>query len=597
MVQFKLDLTVSQFYIPIACFGFLLMGFIIFFYIYFRFRDQQHFTMALLAFIGSLFVFSESMILLVGGWLRDTAAGMQFHRLEQIAASLFIFAVPFLLYSFLELTPSWTRVNRVLAYGGLAVSALFILVSLVQPDLFVSVTVHREDWLIRQADHGRGMQGPLYIVRDGILFLFIIYAVACYIAEMAMHRRLRYVLPTFIGLLLAIYGAIIDMVSTYTIDSNMAYAYDLFPESRHSRFVLGITLFIVFSMGGSLRRFLDLARDTERANERVRVEAERNRKQNEFIRDVLKKHSQNIYGSTGNLSHDLAVFNDNSREQAAATEEISASMEEISAAVENVKASVDDQLLTIDLLIGTMKDLTGSVDKLGSTVSGALTMINQVAANAVSGEESLRVMNDSMVKIGGSSGEIIGIVGIIYDISDRINLLALNAAIEAARAGEAGRGFAVVADEISKLADQTADSVKNISGLIKNNEVEIASGMEKMNGAVERINLIMKDIGDIVNMINTISEQAGLQIAASNTVNRNADVVKGRSQQIAGAMNEQSTATVEIMKTVNSISAFAQENSQRIASITEASRSVVSMVQQLTGEIEDFQAESAGDPR
>jgi len=42
----------------------------------------------------------------------------------------------------------------------------------------------------------------------------------------------------------------------------------------------------------------------------------------------------------------------------------------------------------------------------------------------------------------------------------------LNASIEAARAGEAGRGFAVVADEISKLADQSMDSIGSIRNIL-----------------------------------------------------------------------------------------------------------------------------------
>ena len=186
---------------------------------------------------------------------------------------------------------------------------------------------------------------------------------------------------------------------------------------------------------GSLRRFLDLARSTEVANERAQQEAEKNLTQNLFIRGVLKSSSETLLGNTESLSRSIAEFTDNSHEQAAATEQISASIAGTSDSALSVKESAEKQLSGLENLTQTLGRLTGSTDALSRTVSHALDMINGVSANARSGEESLRIMNESMQTIQVSSTEITGIIGIINDVSDRINLLALNATIEAARAG------------------------------------------------------------------------------------------------------------------------------------------------------------------
>ena len=199
------------------------------------------------------------------------------------------------------------------------------------------------------------------------------------------------------------------------------------------------------------------------------------------------------------------------------------------------------------------------------------------------------MMNETMNSIGKSSGEITGISAIINDISDKINLLSLNAAIEAARAGDYGRGFAVVADEISKLADQTATSIKTIGALIVNNDHEIRTGIQNVAQVINTINIIIKDIDVIVNQITALSDTVARQARENAIAFESVESVRLQSEQIKMAMDEQKRAIDEISNTIGAINELAQKNAARGLDITETAKKLVDNVNSMNKEIEEFQ--------
>jgi methyl-accepting chemotaxis protein len=274
----------------------------------------------------------------------------------------------------------------------------------------------------------------------------------------------------------------------------------------------------------------------------------------------VKEIASKLADSSGRMSESAAMVTDHTQKQAAAAEEIMATIEELSSGLENVSAGAAGQYTGIEALTGLIRSLSDVIMEMGRQVRETLSLTEDIAAKATAGSASLDAMNRGMAAIGGRTREMTDIIGIIGGISEQVNLLALNAAIEAARAGDAGRGFAVVADEISKLADQTAASLKQIESLIGVNRTEIEAGVSGVTGTVGRISDIIEGVETINGKMAAISQRTERQLEANRTVSSEAGVVRDRSNEIRAATEEQKAAAEEIVKSIGYINELSQKN-------------------------------------
>ena len=112
-----------------------------------------------------------------------------------------------------------------------------------------------------------------------------------------------------------------------------------------------------------------------------------------------------------------------------------------------------------------------AVDAALGALAGAVHDIagqsRDAAGSAAAGKDTASAVADKVRALESSVGEIATVNALIAQLAGQTNLLSLNATIEAARAGEAGRGFGVVANEVKQLAQQTAESVERVNGVIQ----------------------------------------------------------------------------------------------------------------------------------
>jgi methyl-accepting chemotaxis protein len=197
---------------------------------------------------------------------------------------------------------------------------------------------------------------------------------------------------------------------------------------------------------------------------------------------------------------------------------------------QTVAAAAEQALANSEIVAAAAQQLSASIQEIGRQANQARTVAGDTAA---AGAEARTTMG-SLANVVGRIGDV---VKLITDIASKTNLLALNATIEAARAGEAGRGFAVVASEVKSLANQTAQSTREIEERISDIEsvsrqvIEAVAGIGKMTGGME-------------------------SIAAS----------------IASAVEEQTAATSEIARNVSETAISAREVAQHIESVSSETR-------------------------
>ncbi|MCX8124462.1 MAG: methyl-accepting chemotaxis protein [Spirochaetes bacterium] len=267
-----------------------------------------------------------------------------------------------------------------------------------------------------------------------------------------------------------------------------------------------------------------------------------------------------LASSSTQMSQAISSFTDNVQNEASTVEEISATVEEIAAGMENVAKRADSQNQSLSSLINLLKNLSQTIETVADTMNASVKEVELIAERSREGSQSLNQMNATMQVLSKSSDDMKNIVKIINDISEQINLLSLNAAIEAARAGDFGRGFAVVADEISKLAEQTALSIKEIDGLIKQNSTEMAKGTHNITQAIQTIGFIINGVKDISSRIEQVAAEMKEQLAINTKVQGMIADVQIGSEEIKNATQEQRVAINEISQSISTINELSQSN-------------------------------------
>lgn len=341
-----------------------------------------------------------------------------------------------------------------------------------------------------------------------------------------------------------------------------------------------LSVLIIFSLSILIMKITNAAISNSESNARAY------REQYEKIQTILKTvrdSSLKLKGSSEELEETATKFYDNAQDQSSSEEEIVATVEQLSAVMQTIAGDAVEQYSGLTSFLSRQAELISSIRKLSAETATTRRLGENISSIAATGEDSLRLMMESMSNIESSSKKMKDVLGIIGIIAEQINLLSLNATIEAARAGNSGRGFAVVAGEISKLSDKTAASLKEVESLIQINSEESRTGIAEMQKSVSVTRDIIQGVNAIITQIIAISQFMDSLDGVNEELMKESDDVKLRSDRIKESTDEQKMSIGEIAKSMTIVNEKTQSNGTLTNHLLRNARNVNTMADVLNG--------------
>ncbi|MCX8122683.1 MAG: methyl-accepting chemotaxis protein [Spirochaetes bacterium] len=311
----------------------------------------------------------------------------------------------------------------------------------------------------------------------------------------------------------------------------------------------------------------------------------------EQIIDFIRKSnelSEKVLLSSEALAFSGKSIKEEAAQQAQNIEEVTSIIAEVSGAFYTIASDANKQSEILKNLEDIINNLNEAMNRLNNDAKQVIVAIQGVQKSARDSETLVTSTAESSKQIATFFENIMNVIGLISDIAEQVNLLSLNASIEAARAGEHGRGFAVVAEEISRLADRTAQNLKEITKIVNEGNTAMNSNMNMMSTMRHVLLSIIQDIERSVNLITGFIETINQRVMDFARIHEGIASASEFSKGLSLSMAELSDNTKKIVQSIESVNAVAGQFVSLSENLTTTSSELEAMAAELKKVIERF---------
>ncbi|PIC95450.1 chemotaxis protein [Sporosarcina sp. P26b] len=320
----------------------------------------------------------------------------------------------------------------------------------------------------------------------------------------------------------------------------------------------------------------------------------------------LIKSTNEMSSNTHNLLDEIHIVaqtvSSQSEELTQSAGEIKAGTAQIATTMEDLAYGTESQATNASSLSTSMENFVARIMDANENGTYIHQSSNEVLSMTNTGSEAMntsskqmkvidQIVHDAVVNVEGldkHTQNISQLVAVIQSIAAQTNLLALNAAIEAARAGEHGKGFAVVADEVRTLAEQSSESVTNITEIVNKIQSESSSVTNSLREGYKEVEEGTNQIERTGETFHKISASVTEMVTRIQTISNDLQNISETSQEMSGSIEEIAAITEESAAGVEQTSASSQQASSAMEEIASNSNELAQLAEELNNLVRKF---------